>query len=44
MNRHDRARSRAMNHPMLSGNDPLRLSIVNDRGFYDIALFRNFPG
>ena len=44
MNRHDRPRSRAMNHPMLSGNDPLRLGIVDDRDFYDIALFRNFPG
>jgi hypothetical protein len=33
-----------MNHPMFSGNDPLRLSIVNDRDFYDIALFRDFPG
>ncbi len=28
---------------MLSGNDPLRLGIVDDGDFYDIALCRNFP-
>ena len=43
MNRHDRSRSRAMNHPMLSNNDLFRLGIVDHRDFYDIAFFRNFP-
>jgi hypothetical protein len=33
-----------MNHPMLPANDPLRLGIVDDRDFYDIALCRNFSG
>jgi hypothetical protein len=33
-----------MNHPMLSNNDLFRLGIVDDRDFYDIALFRNFAG
>jgi hypothetical protein len=44
VNRHDRSRSRRMNHAMLPDNDLFRLGIVDDRYFYDIALFRNFPG
>ena len=33
-----------MNHPMLPGNDPLRLGIVDHCDFDNIALFRDFPG
>ncbi len=44
MDRHDRTGSRAVNYSVLSGNDPLRLVIVDDGDFYDVAFFRNFAG
>jgi len=33
-----------MNHSLLPGNDPFRLVIVDYYDFYDIAMFRDFPG
>jgi hypothetical protein len=33
-----------MNHPLLPGNDPFRLVIVDYYDFYDIGMFRDFPG
>src|SRR5712692_10395721 len=33
-----------MNHPLLTGNDLFRLVIVDYYDFYDIAMFRDFPG
>src|SRR5262249_22625361 len=42
VNRHDRSRSRAMNHTALADNNLLRLGVIDDRDFYNVALFRDF--
>jgi hypothetical protein len=44
VNRDNSAGPRAMNDPMLSGDDLLRLRIVDNRNFDDVALFGDFPG
>ena len=33
-----------MNHPLLPGNNPFHLVIVDYYDFYDIAMFRDFAG
>src|SRR5215472_12829987 len=43
VNRHDRSWSRAMNHTALSDNNLLRLGVIDDRDFYNVALFHDVP-